>query len=1349
MKRRRWIALLGVLLLACGILAWHELRSVERSRGVERILVKQLSEKMGGTFEVERVRLGFFSAYLSNVSFSMPMRTFRLDVHDIKVGISLAKLIRNRGDIGASISKIILVSPVIELAYSDSSFSDSASNQLFSGDFPVEKLLVQKGAVNLLDHGRDTVLSASDLDGELKIDRLGMHYELKGRMGAAHKNLTLSGSLPAGRGRHRVSFRLRRANIRHGVRWRNAVISSGILDGAGEFALPDTLSLSKMESDGWIKLENAEAMILDGRDTVSGIHMHVRFSGSRFILDSAQCSLRAAVCFAEGSWDFAVPSASGFRARCSNVQLEKFSDSLPAGIGNVQGGAWVEASCAADGPDVIAVKAQAGGVTFRDVQHGIITMDGRIDYPAIFVDSLILSSGEFRAGINGLVNIEKKPYVYDLGVWMRAQAGSAGGFLVAGTTFDGTVRGLGADARVDGLLTVDSARAFGLNLGNPRIRVAGTGRQLAFECLDGAYFRLEGTADSVFGVNPFLSAQLTLEKQALSGSLDSAPEWIEDAIDSMRIFTSWSGPLSRIDMTGKIEMQGPGMAGALDISGTKTDSSMSYRVRDSKLFVTGKAFRFSADGTMRADTLHIDSIRALNGAVASGTIVTSAPAKLSINVTCANVPLKNLDEWFLGGRELVQGGFMSAAAKITGTVDNPDLRARINVKNAELPGISRLGTEVAVIATGSTFRMLPFRITMAGRPFVWCDTLYAGKKFKLSGRFEDIDLGRLFDTIVPPEYRLSGHIFGKFASGDSGLPVAISAFCLRVSSGSFHADSVSMRANAGKSGIIIESVQARDSNLCRISGNGFVPWSFFADEQPESDTLKGSLLIEGDILATIARQVDSPVGGTGKGVIRVSFSAAGEEWNFSEARATIPSGVLTLVPFVLDDITPFSANLSLDSAGRLHTSITAKIRRQPVNITSTHVVPAGYEPLKIGSINAGILQARTGKQGIPIHLPGFQQIGDRVDIVFQGKKPFEAFAISGPVDRPRITGVWICSQTEFTYPFLETDEIPWEFDPSPFITWELDVRPGNRMVYFYDAGTRHRKFIRFCELTLDQGGEVRMRGRMVDNTFKLHGNARSYRGAVYFGKVFDRNIDAGVEFTPEPMINGGFDNMPIIWGSAEAYSDTNRMDRIRLNLLIKDAQTGAMAEKGRFNEISFRVSSDFDELPGESEREFFREAGLNFVSIKGAGGMVSDFGKQYLRRYFVQRLEKQVARRLGLDVVTFESSIAANYFNYLYNNQFHGLESQWDYLALANVGVTLGRYFMQDKLLLKWRSELIPVESFLQPEHSIGFEYQPMRYLLLDVSYGFHYHEKTFEYNPKMYLQLRLPINNLRNIMNF
>jgi hypothetical protein len=55
----------------------------------------------------------------------------------------------------------------------------------------------------------------------------------------------------------------------------------------------------------------------------------------------------------------------------------------------------------------------------------------------------------------------------------------------------------------------------------------------------------------------------------------------------------------------------------------------------------------------------------------------------------------------------------------------------------------------------------------------------------------------------------------------------------------------------------------------------------------------------------------------------------------------------------------------------------------------------------------------------------------------------------------------------------------------------------------------------------------------------------------------------------------------------------------------------------------------------------------------------------------------------------------------------------------------------------------------LQPEYNVGFEIQPLQYLLMDVNYGIHQGEKSLEYNPQVNLRLELPIKDFRKYFDF
>jgi hypothetical protein len=405
-------------------------------------------------------------------------------------------------------------------------------------------------------------------------------------------------------------------------------------------------------------------------------------------------------------------------------------------------------------------------------------------------------------------------------------------------------------------------------------------------------------------------------------------------------------------------------------------------------------------------------------------------------------------------------------------------------------------------------------------------------------------------------------------------------------------------------------------------------------------------------------------------------------------------------------------------------------------------------------------------------MPGFHDKRELVDVEFAPLSPFKAFAISGPLERLKITGVWILRSCEFTYPLFESGEVNSDWDPFPYVDWEMDITAGSHNVMYYrDLSSKRHKLIRFVEAYIDPTSRISLRGREEDNTFRILGSIRSFKGSVYFGKLFDRRFEVGLDFAPQLLPRGGYTNMPIMWGSAEAFSDTSRMDRVKLTLQLIDPATGGVSERGRVAMIPpgadayrgnlpvsaldsvpnfvLHLSSDVEQVAGTAERDFYREAGLRFSSLEGAGEFVSTMGEQYLNRYLLQRFEKQLARRMGLDVITVETSIASNYFSKFYNHELAEITDQWNMLALANIGITIGRYFFNDNLFVKARGELVPVDTALVPEYSIGFELQPMRYLFMDFNYGFHKGETSIESDPRLNLQLRLPLTRLRKVLNF
>jgi hypothetical protein len=683
--------------------------------------------------------------------------------------------------------------------------------------------------------------------------------------------------------------------------------------------------------------------------------------------------------------------------------------------------------------------------------------------------------------------------------------------------------------------------------------------------------------------------------------------------------------------------------------------------------------------------------------------------------------------------------------------------------------------------------IMPLSVRQAGRALVSVDTVSnAGGRLRFSGEFSNLELFPLIKDMLPEDFvsenhAVAGAVSGRFKSigfasglqngGPGELAAEVTMRSARIAIDEWNLDSIMTSFVCGEKGVSVRSLTASDPGRARIKAGGFVPWSAFSDEQPEEDTLSLWASVTGDLIASLEHNASVPfhlpVSGHGLGVIDVAVSGAAGSYHVSRFSAQIPRGVLKARPYVPGDIKDFSLQAAMENPRRgasgtegednedlsaentkISIVMNGTIGRRPVRIHSTHDIPPGFEPLTAGFFDFGALLISTPKHGIDIHVPGLTEVGAVSDVEFAAKAPWPEFALSGPADKLCISGVWVLRNVDLTFPMLDNAETHVVFDPFPYITWNFDIRAGNRKVrYYYDTG-KNRNLMRLVECYFDPVSLLSMRGRDNDATFKILGNLRSSTGSVFYGRTFDRNVDIGLDFVPQPQSGGkGYDNMPIIWGSAEAISDSSRFDRIKLTLITRDSVTNAWSEKGRFYDIHFRVGANIEDFPGSTQERFVKEEQKRYGSLPGAGTFVSTIGEQYLHRLLFQNAERRIAKTLGLDVITFESSIASNYFNRLYNRQF-GF-SRRDYLAIANVGVTMGRYVLNDKVFLKWRTELVPIDTVLQPQYNFGFEFQPLQYLLMDINYGVHVGDKTLEYNPQLNLELRLPIKDIRKYFSF
>lgn len=1375
MRPRKWVLFLAIFFfgLSCALLLVK--RRFERNGNLETLLIDAVTSINKGSLSVEAVRIGFFSVYLHQVAMMFPSSPNRLSIRKIKIGLSFAKLLKHRGDMVRSINQIILIEPDVTLSseyFSDTLSSSSGKKKrpepspfdLTGAGSPVNYLYIKKGAIHLVDDRGDTLELARKLAGQLLSFPNETSFSLAGNFGSSHRNVSFQGTLGWLQHRHHFSVRLSNAHLEQPIHFGNTTVISGSLNGAVECTFTKRFHLQDAELHGWLQLTDGNISFNNTLPTpLDSIVLRLSFENSDIYINTLSAQFRSIPIVARGTFSFQPTLSTRLHVSTGTIAAASLAGLLPDSLLALINHPF---SATADliwnqGEDP-AFSATIDDFSMSQIPFSHLSVKGHLCKQRLFADSICAKSEYIAARMSGFTDIDSANGLYDFGFVLSTDSFPQSVPLSGSIRAIGTITGSRNEApSISSRIYAHDFRYDHISMGDPQLVASLSGNRCTFRSVsvDSAFHvELNGSIDNIFSERPHA---------VFSGDIGSDPikrqlMRIQNMphVDSVHCRISGSGWINEFTSSMDLHLAMKHFNGTLQAHVDRNASdtgALVWDIASHDIRIRDVPVSFSGRGSLNDTCVIIDTLSASNGISGKATLHYSGESPRIEASLRYDTRIRELLRFF-PCEPVINKGFIQGTTRLSGSLSQPVTRSNVHITDAGKDSLGGFAGEFIIVSKGSTYAILPTKITRNGQTILTLtDTVTnAGGHFHFSATFSNLTPRILLDNLIPEDINLATSLSGTLQSSEKGLPIILTLDAPVISYDTISLDSINAVASLSEKGIAVSRLTFRDAGRSNGTATLFIPWNMLGNGDSENDTLRGSLSIRGNLLATIEKNISSPIGGSGQGVADFTFYSTGGNLTFTRGRMTLPHGLLEVRPFVPDKVKNFTFSLTIDSTAGVHTDMSGTIRRKPIRIFSTHDIPSGYEPLMIGPLNFGMFQVETPKKGVDLHLPGFMAGKERGGIDFKGKKPFDNFTISGPLDHLKLTGTWYLRDLEFTFPFLKTGELAMKIDPFPYVSWEMEVKAGNRRVmYYWDLATKGNRFLRFVEGYLDLSSIVKLSGRDQDKTFRVDGIIRSYKGAAYYGRVFDRYFDVGVEFNPVKSDNHrGYNNLPLLWGSAETFADTSRHGRVKLTCMVVDPTTSAMSEKGRLADqlmpnISFHLSSDFEELPDQQERKMYQEAGVTISSIGGAGSAVSDFGEQMFHRYLLQRWERRIAKKLGLDVINIETSIVSNYFNKLYSRQFNGLLNEDDYLALANVGVTVGRYFFRDFLFLKARGELIPIDMTLTPEYSIGFEFQPSRFIIMDINYGFHKTETVIQHSPLLLMQLRLPIVRVRNLFNF
>ncbi len=1369
MKPRKWVVVVACIIGILGGALYQGVRYVEKKRGLEDFLVQRVRLAMGGSCSIEKVSLGLLTVHLRQVTADYPDYGFHVSIKNINVSISLFELMRTRGDVAKSISRILVNQPVIvfnPFVMHPDTLAKSAD------EFPLDELVIQNGRFILLDNKNDSMYLGDKLDGLLVKENNALSVKLKGCLASTKKNLSCTGILSPTGVPERISLRLNKARMNKPFTVKGASFTGGEIDGTLELSFKAPFTIKALDLRGTVTLSKASVTIPALPDPFESLMLGVSLNGTTLHIDSCGGAYKDATFRLGGTWDLTDTDSSSFWVSLYNVNpaqylapINKQFSSLVSGTAWVTGTGYKRAQS-----NSIEYNATIGGISLlgEPVLRGHVR--GRVLPDKTVLDSARIQTVRSSLLVSGNISYAPKSLMYASYVNLQSDTIP---FLTAvhGTvSASASISGDEKSCTYQGTVKISKGMAYQIPLQDLELTVMGTNSMLNFGTISNqsAPLSFSGNIENLATISPQVHASGRLGPPIISKINAAIPQEFKKCIGVREGSFALEAQGSKCKGSLSCTLTDALIGGKATIKFTADSSGFSWNTAGNSIVLSGNPLDFQGVGVLRNDSMRVDSLKLGSLLRAHGIVGTGARPWIDCNVWFDTLGIAELLPLFSDPLPFPVGGYISGQTRISGTLEEPVTHSMLRLVNGSVSELTGFSADAIVQTMGSShFKILPVIVRRKGVVVFSTDTI---SEVGMSGKFSDLDLETYAHAFLDPEIALSGMVRGSFTQSNSG-PIHIELSSYKVIMGDAILTNLSLKAQCASTGL--ENIYGTFSDSTRTHATivGNVPYAFLAGSATETDTLHVALDAQGDFLATIGRQFISPLGGSGDGTLHIEVVATGEKIRFVNGRIDVPKGKLMVEPYIPGGIENFSAHATIDESGKVATILGGLIHKKPATITSVHFLPKGYDPLKIGPLDFGALAISTPKGGIHIHLPGFHEIGDVADVEFAGRSPFPAFTVSGPLDRIKLTGTWLLRSTSFTYPFLVEEKIPITIDPFPFVTWEMDVRVSNPKVsYFWDIRGNKRTLIRFVEGTLDQTSYVTVLGRDKDKTFRLLGGIKSSRGSVFFGKVFDRNFNVSVDFAPLKLSGaGGYDNFPVISGSAEAFSDTSRFNRVQLTLQVTNPQTGGISEKGRialvpsitgtsgkwrpakgFDSIPnfiFHLSSDIDELKDDSQRRFFMDAGVRFSSIQGVGSAVTDFGGQFLRRYLLQRFQHNLARSLGLDVVSFESSIASNYFTYLNNRNSKEYSNQW-YL-LTNMGVTVGRYFFHDYLFLKAQGQFISVDTIVKPEYSVGLEFMPVQNLMFNVSNGFYANANGFTYNPRVQFQLQVPIAPMRKLLDF
>ncbi|MFQ5824164.1 MAG: translocation/assembly module TamB domain-containing protein [bacterium] len=390
-----------------------------------------------------------------------------------------------------------------------------------------------------------------------------------------------------------------------------------------------------------------------------------------------------------------------------------------------------------------------------------------------------------------------------------------------------------------------------------------------------------------------------------------------------------------------------------------------------------------------------------------------------------------------------------------------------------------------------------------------------------------------------------------------------------------------------------------------------------------------------------------------------------------------------------------------------------------------------YEPLRVAGddLNLGALILETSPNGVPLNILGLMEKGEIGWYSFVGRTSEEKFFVTGPWQQPYVRGEVRIKNANLMFPFAESaskEESVVEHIMNN-INWDLRAVSVKDTRYVKQFPTAI-----YVNMEIDkENSALEFHGVLKDSTFRIEGKVESTRGAFEYFDLNFRVEKFGVEFDQTSLD-------PMVFGKAwTVVRDTsNTPTDVYLTLYTVDDISNQETIKGRWDRIKIKLSSEFPTFE-ETQGQIMATLGYSSENIEERARKAVGYSTDnFIFRPLMRPIERQLERKLGLDVVRFSYAITRNFLDANFSNE--ALRSSLEFLKSSRL--ILGKYLTGDIYLLYTGELEAGIDYQFQDKgvglhHIVGIEYRLNPRWLLQMEYDYNTLLETHKDDKKVWLR--------------